>query len=188
LAESFWRRRTPSRSKVTAAAGLAIGRGRIYVDGLVAENHGAGSPVWDAALDEQQGAEPVSYQQQPYLLAPPELPGSGGPYLVYLDVWQREVTAVEDPDLVDPALKGTDTTTRLQTVWQVKLCEASSANTKRPLEEDRKFRPATSRLSTAPGSYTGANNQLYRIEVHDPARSALRRLNGRATTPQSAAA
>src|SRR3974390_3708451 len=79
-------------------------RGRIYVDGLVAENHGTGRPVWDPALDEQYGVEAVSYAQQPYLPAAPELPRSGGPYLVYLDVWQREVTTLEDPDLSDPAL------------------------------------------------------------------------------------
>jgi hypothetical protein len=133
----------------------------------VAENHGAGRPVWDAALDEQYGAEPVPYTQQPYLPAAPELPRSGGPYLVYLDVWQREVTTVEDPDLADPALKGADTTTRLQTVWQVKVREASSAHAKRPPVEDCKFRPAASRLSAAPGGYTGPENQLYRVEVHD---------------------
>ena len=160
---------TPCAFKIEedGRGGLTIGHGRIYVDGLVAENHGAGSPVWDAALDEQHGAEAISYTQQPYLPSPPELPGSGGPYLVYLDIWQREVTALEDPELVDTAT-GIDTTTRLHTAWQVKLCEASSANPERPLDENRKFRPATSRLSTALGSYTGGDNQLYRVEVHDP--------------------
>jgi len=160
---------TPCAFKIEedGRGGLTIGRGRIYVDGLVAENHGAGSSVWDAALDEQHGAEAVSYTQQPYLPSPPELPGPGGPYLVYLDVWQREVTALEDPDLVDTA-KGVDTTTRLQTVWQVKLCEASSVHPERPLDENRQFGPATSRLSTALGSYTGVDNELYRVEVHDP--------------------
>lgn len=163
---------TPDAFKVECDGhgGLTIGRGRIYVDGLVAENHGAGRPVWDAALDEQCGAEPVSYTQQPYLPAAPELPRSGGPYEIYLDVWQREVTTAEDPDLANPALKGADTTTRLQTVWQVKVREASSANSKRPLVEDCKFRPAASRLSAAQGRYTGAENQLYRVEVHDKGR------------------
>src|SRR5262249_26111659 len=142
---------------------------RIYVDGLMAENHGAGRPVWDPVLDEQHGAGPVSYTQQPYLPAAPELPCSGGPYLVYLDIWQREVTTVEDPNLADPALKGADATTRLQTVWQVNLRDASSANA--PLVEDCKFRPAASRLSTAQGRYTGAENQLYRVEVHDQGRA-----------------
>lgn len=152
--------------------GVTIGRGRIYVDGLVAENHGAGPPIWDVTLDEQHGADPVSYTQQPYLPVAPELPRSGGPYLVYLDVWQREVTSHEDPHLADPAFNGVDTTTRLQTVWQVKLCEASSANAKSPPAEDCKFRPAASRLSTAPGGYTGPENQLYRVEVHDKGRAS----------------
>lgn len=164
---------TPDAFKIESdgRGGLTIGRGRIYVDGVVAENHGAGRPVWDAALDEQYGAEPVSYAQQPYLPAAPELPRSGGPYEIYLDVWQREVTAVEDPDLGDPALKGVDTTTRLQTVWQVKVRETSSANAKHPLDEDCQFRPAAARLSTAPGGYTAAENQLYRVEVHDKGRA-----------------
>jgi hypothetical protein len=158
---------TPGALKIECdgRGGLTIGRGRIYVDGLMAENHGAGRPVWDAVLDEQHGADPVPYTQQPYLPAAPELPRSGGPYLVYLDVWQREVTAVEDPDLADPSLEGADTTTRLQTVWQVKLREAAAANA--PLVDDCEFRAAASRLSTAPGGYTGAENQLYRVEVHD---------------------
>lgn len=78
---------------------------------------------------------------------------------------------IEDPDLGDPALGGANTTTRLQTVWQVKLREASSANVERLLAEDCKFRPAAARLSTAPGGYTGAENQLYRVEVHDKGRA-----------------
>lgn len=147
--------------------GLMIGRGRIYVDGLAADNHGTGPLVWDAVLDEQYGEESISYIQQPYLPAAPELPRSGGPYLVYLDVWQREVTVAEDLDLADPALGGADTTTRLQTVWQVKLREASSARAKRPPDGDCKFTPAPSRLSVAPGAYTGLENHLYRVEVHD---------------------
>ena len=143
---------TPDAFKIECdrQGGLSIGRGRIYVDGLVAENHGSGRLAWDAALDEQYGAEPVSYTQQPYLPAAPEVSRSGGPYLVYLDVWQREITMIEDPDLGDPALGGANTTTRLQTVWQVKLREASSANVERLLAEDCKFRPAAARLSTAP--------------------------------------
>ena len=39
--------RTRSRSRATARAASLIGRGRIYVDGLLAENHGTGTPRWD---------------------------------------------------------------------------------------------------------------------------------------------
>ena len=38
-----------------------------------------------------------------------------GVHLVYLDIWEREVDALNEPDLVDSAL-GVDTTTRVQTV------------------------------------------------------------------------
>src|SRR5262245_30988112 len=160
---------TPSGFKIEndGRGELTIGRGRVYIDGLLAENYGAGAPLWDATLDEQHGAEPVSYRKQPYLPIAPALPHSGGPYLVYLDVWQREVTASEDPDLACLALSGVDTTTRLQTVWQVKLRKTSLANAKRPLHNDCDFMPAASRLSSAPGRYSGLENRLYRVEVHE---------------------
>src|SRR5437588_755907 len=38
---------------------FSIGRGRIYVDGLLAENHGDGAPVIDHVLEEIQGAAPI---------------------------------------------------------------------------------------------------------------------------------
>ena len=38
---------------------------------------------------------------------------------VYLEVWQRLVTALDDPCLREPALGQADTTARLQTVWRV---------------------------------------------------------------------
>ena len=40
--------------------------------------------------------------------------------LVYLDVWRREVTHLQDPSLIEPAVN-VDTTTRYQTAWQVKV-------------------------------------------------------------------
>ena len=41
-------------------------------------------------------------------------------HLAYLDVWEREVTYLEDPNLVEVAV-GVDTTARAQTAWQVRL-------------------------------------------------------------------
>jgi hypothetical protein len=41
--------------------------------------------------------------------------------LVYLDAWQRDITAFDDLRIREVALDGPDTTTRLQTVWQVKI-------------------------------------------------------------------
>ena len=110
---------------VSGSAGspaLSIGRGRIYVDGLLAENHGGGNPVFDPVLAETHNANPLDYTQQPYFTNAAQaapLPAGGGPYLVYIDVWQRELTLLEDPNLVESAV-AVDTTTRMQTAWQVK--------------------------------------------------------------------
>ena len=149
------------------SGGLMIGGGRIYVDGLIAENHGAGRLAWDPALDELRGEEPTPYVRQPYLLDPPPVPASAGPYLIYLDVWQREVTTLEDPSLTDPAV-GSDTTTRLQTVWQVRIL-GDAPGSAGPLERIPAFAPSRVWLTaeTGPGGYTGAENQLYRVEIHD---------------------
>ena len=45
---------------------------------------------------------------------------TAGRHLVYLDVWDREVTHLEQPDLVESAV-GVETSSRLQTVWQVRV-------------------------------------------------------------------
>src|SRR5690349_1631964 len=115
-------RQTPDGFLIEASGGaLTIGAGRMYVDGLLAENHGAPpADDWDPRLAEQTSTTPVGYPDQPYLPNPPELPTGPGPHLVYLDVWQREVGHLQDPDLVESAV-GVDSTGRLQTVWQVKV-------------------------------------------------------------------
>ena len=46
-------------------------------------------------------------------------------YLVYLDVWQWHRTSLDDSRIREVALGGSDTTTRLQTIWQVKLLEVA---------------------------------------------------------------
>jgi hypothetical protein len=58
-----------------------------------------------------------------------------GIYLAYLDVWERGITAVEDPQIREAALGGPDTTTRIKTVWQVKI-ERVSALSDRLDDED----------------------------------------------------
>lgn len=48
-----------------------------------------------------------------------------GEYLAYLEAWQREVDALEDPHIREVALGGPDTSERLQAVWQVRLAHVS---------------------------------------------------------------
>lgn len=172
------------RIEVVAGA-LRIHPGRIYVDGILAENHGSGGPVWEPHLAELRRPDPIDYLAQPYMRNPPPLPAAGR-HVVYLDVWRREITHLEEPDLVEKAI-GIDTATRSQTVWQVKLWPAGpDVVCSTPLAElpkwtamkgpsgarlttDRQLNPAPPDPCTAPptAGYTGLENQLYRVEIHD---------------------
>jgi hypothetical protein len=163
--------------------GFTIGPGRIYVDGLLAQNHGGGVPQWDMHLAEAAGTDAIAYADQPYLPEPPPLPPA--PYLVLLDVWQRDVSHLQDPSLLEIAI-GVDSTARLQTVWQVRAVPvAAGTSCATPLDEVDAWADATApsagRLSTATGDvvgepdpclvppsggYKGGENQLYRVEVH----------------------
>ena len=179
---------TPNGFEIQLSGGaMTIGRGRIYVHGLQAENHGTGDLEFDAVLAESRGLKPIPYEGQPYFPNPTPLPKTGGPHLVYLDVWEREVTAVENPDLIENAV-GVDTTTRLQTAWQVRVLQDVGADTTcaAPDEEVKGWldmiRPTAGRLTTRAvgvataddpclippsGGYRGLENRTYRVEIHD---------------------
>ncbi|WP_218188437.1 DUF6519 domain-containing protein, partial [Desulfosarcina cetonica] len=97
---------TPRSGALAIADNRNIQPGDVYIDGLRAVL--PGTTAFAAGLQ-------------------PDLPGSGdlpatGPYVVYADVWERALTALEDPDLRDVALNGADTCTRTQAMLQVKTC------------------------------------------------------------------
>ncbi|CAH1388068.1 DUF6519 domain-containing protein [Candidatus Nitrotoga sp. M5] len=177
---------TPNAFKIEAAGGnITIGRGRMYVDGLLAENHGGGATEFDPVLAELRGKTALAYNLQPYFPAPPALPG-GGPHLAYLESWQREITYLQHPELVESAV-GVDTTTHLQTVWQVRmLANVIGADCSTPDAAVAGWqaltRPSGGRMSIKAegvppeldpcelppsGGYRGLENQLYRVEIHD---------------------
>ena len=90
---------------------ISIGPGRYYVQGLVCEND-----------------TPLDYGAQPFLINPAhsesdllnQLSSSKATSIqVFLEVWERLVTALDDPCLREPALGQADTTARRQTVWRV---------------------------------------------------------------------
>jgi hypothetical protein len=141
---------------------LSIGLGRLYVDGIQVEVFAE-----DAA----------TYNKQPFFPVPPPLPAAGDA-VVYLDVWDREVTYIEDPDLLDVALGGPDTTTRRQTVWQVKVDPRDQAACGVAVGEPPSAGRLTSRAIAPPASddpcilppasgYRGLENRFYRVEIHD---------------------
>ena len=155
------------------------------------------SPMPEGVLDEMispPGGDALAYDGQPYWPTPDPLPGvnldddvgvpSGGPHLAYLVAWEREVTSVKMPELLEPALDGIDTTTRLQTVWQLRFLENVGPNTTcETPDEDidgwlQLIVPSTARLTTdtidieepedpclvpPTDGYTGVENQLYRV-------------------------
>lgn len=170
---------------------VSIGPGRLYLDGLLAEAFEAEAPT---------------YLVQPYLPDPEPLP-SQGDVIAYLDLWLREVTYVEDPHLLEKALGGPDTTTRVQRVWQVKWAAVEGA-AECGVDLDAMFPPSAGRLTTsafAPppsgdpcilsptGGFRGLENRLYRVEVQVPgplgtAKFKWSRDNGSIVSPVEAVA
>lgn len=165
-------------------ADLAITPGAYYVDGARVVNPGGAGAV----------PAPSLYLSQPYRGSAGAVPLPAPPYLVYLDVWERHVTALEDGQLREPALGGPDTTSRAQVVWQVRVQPLVDAPWKpfaaaavkcanfdvgklrallvgnlprlkaRAKEADDVADDPC--LSSPESRYRGAGNQLYRVEIH----------------------
>lgn len=146
--------------------------GRFYVDGIACDNPGQ-----------------LRYSSQPGITDADMNWDKKGFYMVYLDVWEQLVTAVEDPALREVALGGPDTTVRSQVQWQVRMLPFDGANAAgarcAPAREElvkALTRSALPRLSawakkdeadghcavSPDAAYRGAENQLYRVEIHDP--------------------
>ena len=98
---------------------VAIGSGHVYVGGVLCENDAAGLTI-DKQPDLPAAAcVLVSGVAQ-------DLPAPTGLYLGFIHVWQRHLTALEDPAIREIALGGPDTATRVKTLWQVQLLQAST--------------------------------------------------------------
>jgi hypothetical protein len=148
------------------------------------------APVGSLANPKMRHA--ITYKTQPDSLLPDDDKISTDPSnncLVYLDVWERHVTSNEDESIREVGLGGPDTATRAKVVWQVKTNVAiPTVKSKRVQDDDwRKYvtenlqpenrgllkarvRPqaaSTDPCITSPKSqYRGAENQLYRVEIH----------------------
>ena len=154
-------------SLATGQGPFAIGPGRYYVDGIMCENDAEG---------------PVGYFEQPAWYRQPK--PAAGTHLVYLDVWEQLVTAVQDELLREVALEGPDTTTRAEIVWQVKthpiqgttkLTEQQLADifdglrgvTPQLMAQAKREELSEQPCALDPSArYRGMENQLYRVEIH----------------------
>jgi hypothetical protein len=95
----------------TSADGFKISAGRYYVDGILVENDRDCTYITQPDYT-PPGTDPLLQAIQ-----------KNGPYTqfgIYLDVWERHITAIEDDSICEKALDGRDTCTRAKVVWQVK--------------------------------------------------------------------
>jgi len=148
---------------------LSISAGRAYVDGILCENE----------------------QANLLITAQPDLPGfqlptAPGMYLAYLEVWERHITFLDDPEILEVALGGPDTCTRAKTIWQVKLLQAGATNSGINCSTDVPAYDTLIAKSTgtlqaqaqptaitdpcmvpATAGFRSLENQLYRVEIHN---------------------
>lgn len=151
---------------------FSIGKGRYYVDGVLCENH----------------TELTYFTQPDYPLDAKTEPLSAQVYLVYLDVWERHISDLEDNDIREQALRGIDTATRSKVLWQVKVKPQTDGQYWRAwqdgveaLKQDEvvlseaclraRVKPVEAEpdacCQSPEAKYRGLENQLYRIEIHN---------------------
>ena len=148
-----------------------IRAGHLYLDGVLVEN--------DA--DTRYKAQPDYPVEADAII--------GGTQLVYVDVWERHITHVQDGRIREVALGGPDTTTRAKVVWQIKTNPLESgtscadvqatwstlvdnwqplhrgelaARTKTPAG----FAAGDPCITPPDARYRGSANRLYRVEIH----------------------
>ncbi|HWO26262.1 MAG TPA: DUF6519 domain-containing protein [Kofleriaceae bacterium] len=156
---------------------LNIGPGRYYVDGILCEN--------DAACSYAKQPDHTPASTDPLLI---ELgkPASSEAFWLYLDVWERHITSIEDERMREVALGGPDTCTRTKVVWQVKalartppedmtapdVCTSpldqltATPSGQMAAELDRGKQIKDPCVIAPDARYRGTENQLYRVEIH----------------------
>ena len=107
----------PGFEIIEDAKSYKIGKGRYYVDGILCENSETVGAKSQEDLPDNSDNPNLKSPLNTYSATPNQ---GYGLYVIYLDVWQRHITFLEDPDLLEVALGGADTTTRTKTVWQAK--------------------------------------------------------------------
>ena len=134
-----------------------VSAGRYYVDGILCENEAT------VAFEAQPDHPGADFPRQP------------GVFLFYLDVWERAIGAIEDPELRETALGGPDTTLRARSLAQVKALPVAP-----PAEDTIDPRTLPEWLQLLAGErlrgrlrarcrpFVGAalGNDLYRVEIH----------------------
>lgn len=159
---------------------FVIGPGRYYVDGILCEN-------------EHQCA----YWQQPDYPLPEDksldlstiVVSAAASYAVYLDVWERHLSYLDDDRIREAALGGPDTTTRAKTVWQVKIGRVPDPED--PTGRENELKTEQTKLDGMVQNYTQAKSKEERIRLYAELgiqRKLVARLQRRFDAAQAAAA
>jgi ABC-type branched-subunit amino acid transport system substrate-binding protein len=160
----------------TGDSNFLIGKGHYYVDGMLCENH--------------EDIPSKSQSDLPYIEEDDlqvSIPKKNFDHIVYLDVWEKDITCVDDESILEPALNGVSNTIRSKLVWQVKVLPLnissiaykssnpymsqllSELNVKRcklqARVEENQETPQECEIPPAVG-YSGLDNLLYRVEIH----------------------
>jgi hypothetical protein len=148
-----------------------ISPGHYYVNGILCKN--TGYVAYSAHIDPWETIL---------------VPKKSATYLVYLDVWERLVTYLEDETIREPALNGIDTSVRTKVMWRVRISELPEKNAYNDCskvhehwttithawqaEHRGRLRAETpdgvshEQEHAAGRGYRGVQNQLYRVEIH----------------------
>lgn len=165
------------RSTLKDPGDFLIGPGHYYVDGLRVVNEGY-----------------VRYSRQSHMQRAQPLRQSGAAHLIYLDVWEHEISALQLESIREVALNGADTANRARLIWQVRSLELKPGGPPNPDDWDNvagnwpsfteRWQPlqrgllraktvsdpessALEPTITSPhAGYRGPQNQLYRVEIH----------------------
>jgi hypothetical protein len=173
---------------------FSVTHGHYYVDGILCENDEDYSYYPPEASGTSSTSSSTTSSAKGSRRQRRSTQASTSAFLVYLDVWERQVTTLEDANILEVALKGPDTTTRAKVMWQVRTWDnlqnlpapeeikqyvlqnwsqwfsqwfpPNRGNLKAGINQDNST--STDPCITAPTSrYRGVENQLYRVEIHD---------------------
>lgn len=111
-----------------SVTGVDTSGGPVEVDGkIVATAYGSSTLTLDADVTPLQNATGLRLQRLVTYVSQPGLTGSpltsGNLYQIYLDVWERIITYLQDASIREVALNGPDTAARTQVVWQVRALQ-----------------------------------------------------------------
>jgi hypothetical protein len=146
---------------------LRLSKGRYYVDGVLCENNDIVKLEFPDRDEDDDGDD----DDKPRA------------YIAFLDVYEKFVVAAQDPAIADAALGGLDTAARTKIHWTVKYwpIEGEAKVDEKPSHEHwnrewERVRFELARLDERRGrlraatptasGYTGPENQLYRVEIH----------------------